>query len=60
MPSACLVYLHLTAMSEITGLSWSSVQKSIRWPFGRKLLRVAKASPTATPEYRVLQTLQRR
>jgi hypothetical protein len=76
MPSAFLVYVHLAAesarnegasvktshqnMSELTGLSKSSVQKSIRWLVGRKLLRVSKASVTATPEYRVLHPWRRR
>ena len=76
MPSAFLVYLYLTVesekrkgqtvvashrtMAEMTGLSKSSVQKSIRWLAGRKLLKAAKASPTATPEYKVLQPWRRR
>jgi hypothetical protein len=75
MPSAFLVYLHLSAesaklashsvsashqtMAELTGLSKSSVQKSIRWLVGRKLLKAAKASPTATPQYRVLHPWRR-
>jgi hypothetical protein len=76
MPSAFLVYVHLAAeaarrdghpvrtshqtMSELTGLSKSSVQKSARWLVGRKLLKVSKASVTATPEYRVLHPWRRR
>ena len=76
MPSAFLVYLHLAAesekrkgqpvrashqtMAEMTGLSKSSVQKGVRWLTSRRLLKAAKASVTATPEYRVLQPWRRR
>jgi hypothetical protein len=76
MPSAFLVYLHLAVesekrkgepvrtshqtMAELTGLSKSSVQKSVRWLTGRKLLRATKASATATPEYKVQQPWRRR
>jgi hypothetical protein len=75
MPSAFLIYLHLSAeseklagrpvpashqtMAELTGLSKSSVQKSIRWLTGRKLLKAAKTSATATPQYRVLRPWRR-
>lgn len=75
MPSAFLVYLHLTAechksggrpvpashqmMAEMTGLSKSSVQKSIRWLAGRKLLKATKVSPTAIPQYRLLYPWRR-
>jgi hypothetical protein len=75
MPSAFLIYIHLTAESEklggrpvpashqttaeLTGLSKSAVQKSIRRLIGRKLLKAAKASPTATPQYRVLHPWRR-
>lgn len=74
-PAAFLIYLHLSAesarlgghpipashqtMAELTGLSKSSVQKSIRWLVGRKLLKAAKASSTATPVYRVLHPWRR-
>lgn len=75
MPAAFFVYLHLwsesyrqskaairtshQAIAEATGLSKSSVQKGIRNLTRRKLLRASKASPTATPEYRVLRTWKR-
>jgi len=75
MPSAFLVYLHLWSESEgrkkgsvrashptiaeSTGLSKSAVQKGVRCLAGRKLLKVHKDSPTATPEYRVLQPWRR-
>jgi hypothetical protein len=68
-PSAFLVYLHLWSESEgrnkgavrashqtiaeATGLSKSAVQKGVRCLTGRKLLKVHRDSPTATPEYRV-------
>lgn len=74
-PSAFLVYLHLwgecqrravnsvpashQAIAEATGLSKSAVQKAVRYLVERKLLRVQKASITATPEYRVLRTWRR-
>jgi hypothetical protein len=74
-PSAYLVYIHLWAegqrqstnsiqtshqeMAEATGLSKSAVQKAVRYLVDRKLLRVQKASVTATPEYRVLRTWRR-
>ncbi|HTP86225.1 MAG TPA: hypothetical protein VMJ34_04725 [Bryobacteraceae bacterium] len=75
MPSAFLVYLYLWGATELpakpairashrhiaeeTGLSKSAVQKAIRCLIGRKLLRVHRESPTATPEYRVLRTWRR-
>jgi hypothetical protein len=75
MPSAFLVYLHLSGeaerqskttvrtshqtMAESTGLSKSAVQKGIRCLVGRKLLRAQKASATAIPEYRVLRPWRR-
>jgi hypothetical protein len=74
-PSAYLVYVHLWGegqrqaknniqtshqeMAEATGLSKSAVQKAVRYLVDRKLLRVQKASVTATPEYRVLRTWRR-
>jgi hypothetical protein len=74
-PSAFLVYVHLwgeseqrngasvrashQTMAEATGLSKSAVQKGVRLLLRRKLLRVRKDSPTATPEYRVLRTWRR-
>lgn len=74
-PSAFLVYLHLWSESEgrkksavrashqtiaeATGLSKSAVQKGVRCLAGRKLLRVHRDSPTATPEYRVLHPWRR-
>jgi hypothetical protein len=74
-PSAYLVYLHLwceserqpggvvrtshRTMAEATGLSKSAVQKGVRLLLRRKLLRVHKESPTATPEYRVQRIWRR-
>jgi hypothetical protein len=69
-PSAFLVYLHIWSqtagkgvdaaalshqrMAESTGLSKSAVQGAIRILTRRKLIRAAKSTVTATPEYRVL------
>jgi len=69
-PSAFLVYLHIWSqtagkgvnsaalshqrMAESTGLSKSAVQGAIRILSRRKLIRAAKSTVTATPEYRVL------
>lgn len=70
-PSAFLVYLHIWSqteakgvaaaalshqkMAEATGLSKSAVQGAIRILTRRKLVRAAKSTVTATPEYRVLK-----
>jgi hypothetical protein len=68
-PAAFLVYLWLTGeqarrkgevcisyqeLAENTGLSRSSVQASVRWLVGRKLLAASKTSATAVPCYKVL------
>jgi hypothetical protein len=68
-PAAFLVYLWLAGeqarrkeavsisyqeLAENTGLSRSSVQASVRWLVGRKLLAASKANATAVPSYKVL------
>jgi hypothetical protein len=68
-PAAFLVYLWLTGeqarrkeavsisyqeLAENTGLSRSSVQASVRWLVGRKLLAASKSNATAVPCYKVL------
>jgi predicted transcriptional regulator len=68
-PAAFLVYLWLVGeqarrkksvaisyqeLAENTGLSRSSVQASVRWLVGRKLLASSKANATAVPSYKVL------
>jgi hypothetical protein len=68
-PAAYLVYVWLVGehgrrkgavsisyqeLAENTGLSRSSVQASVRWLVGRKLLAASKAHPTAVPTYKVL------
>ncbi len=67
-PAAFLVYLWLAGeqarrrrsiaisyqeLAENTGLSRSSVQASVRWLVGRKLLTATKANATAVPKYTV-------
>ena len=37
-----------------TGLSKRAVQRAVAWLEGRELIRVARKSPTAVPEYTVL------
>ena len=74
-PAAFLVYLWLTGeqarrkdsvcisyqeLAENTGLSRSSVQVSVRWLIGRKLLTVSKTSVTAVPCYTVQFPWRRR
>jgi hypothetical protein len=74
-PAAFLVYLWLAgeqsrhktpvtisyqALAENTGLSRSSMQSSIRWLIGRKLLTVTKANATAVPRYTVQFPWRRR
>lgn len=74
-PSAFLVYVTLyrqargrattpvvlshSQIAELTGLSKSAVQSSIRNLLRRRLLKVHKATATATPEYRVLRPWRR-
>jgi len=68
-PAAFLVYLWLVGeqarrkkavsisyqeLAENTGLSRSSVQASVHWLVGRKLLASSKENRTAVPSYRVL------
>ncbi len=68
-PAAFLVYVWLVGeqarreeavsisyqeLAENTGLSRSSVQASVRWLVGRKLLVSSKANVTAVPSYKVL------
>jgi hypothetical protein len=68
-PAAFLVYLWLTGeqarrkeavsisyqeLAENTGLSRSSVQASVRWLVGRKLLAASKTGATAVPYYKAL------
>lgn len=68
-PAAFLVYLWLTAeqqktnqpvpasyqeMAESIGISKSSAQSAVAWLVQRKLLKMSKATVTATPEYAVL------
>jgi hypothetical protein len=69
-PAAFVVYLWLWAatrsvdrgtaffsyqtLTDKTGLSKSAVQRAVAWLARRQLLRVRRASPTATPEYAVL------
>jgi hypothetical protein len=74
-PAAFLVYLWLTGeqarrkehvsisyqeLAENTGLSRSSVQASVRWLVGRKLLTVSKTNATAVPCYEVQSPWRRR
>jgi replication initiation and membrane attachment protein DnaB len=75
-PAAFALYLWLFAMTrgsgregaffsyatlmDRTGLSKSSVQRAVTWLERRELLRVRKASPTATPQYTVLTPWRRR
>ena len=75
-PSAFLVYLilwtnlfrserraievSLQSLSTQTGLSKSSVQAAIRLLRNRSLIRVTKASPTATPQYELIRHWLRR
>jgi predicted transcriptional regulator len=49
--SVCVSYQEL---AENTGLSRSSVQASVRWLVGRKLLASSKVNATAVPSYKVL------
>src|SRR6478609_6939832 len=74
-PAAFVLYLWLFAMThgsgregaffsyatltDRTGLSKSSVQRAITWLERRELVRVRKASSTATPEYTVLTPWRR-
>ena len=68
-PAAFLVYVWLAAeqarrrsdlcmsyeeMAESIGISKSSAQTAAKWLARRKLIAVHKATPTATPIYRVL------
>ncbi len=74
-PAAFLVYLWLTGeqarrkgavsisyqeLAENTGMSRSSVQSSVRWLVGRKLLASSKTNATAVPSYKVLFPWRRR
>ena len=74
-PAAFLVYLWLTGeqarrkeavcisykdLAENTGLSRSSVQASVRWLVGRKLISTSKTNATAVPCYQVLFPWRRR
>jgi hypothetical protein len=74
-PAAFLVYLWLTGeqsrrkgpvaisyieLAQNTGLSRSSVQASVRWLLGRKLLTATKTSATAVPVYTVQFPWRRR
>jgi len=67
-PSAFIVYLHLwnrtqggsratrqshLQMADATGLSKSSVQAAVKTLMRRKLIRAARASATAVPEYTI-------
>jgi hypothetical protein len=74
-PAAFALYLWLFAMTrgsgreraffsyatltDRTGLSKSSVQRAVAWLERRELVRVRKASATATPEYMVLTPWRR-
>jgi DNA-binding MarR family transcriptional regulator len=73
-PSAFLVYLQLwfrcrgrpprvavshRAMAEATGLSKSAVQAAVRTLIRRRLIRAARGSATAVPEYAVLRPWRR-
>jgi transcription initiation factor IIE alpha subunit len=73
-PSAFLVYLQLwyrsagrkgrtrvshQEMADATGLSKSAVQATIRTLTRRRLIRAARESSTAVPEYTVLQPWRR-
>jgi hypothetical protein len=72
-PSAFLVYLQLwfrggrrarvrishQQMAGATGLSKSAVQSAVRSLTRRRLIRVARESPTAVPEYTVLRPWRR-
>jgi hypothetical protein len=71
MPSAFLVYLYLwsetagrrrktarlshRSIALATGLSKSAVQGAMRCLLRRDLVRVAKDSPTSTPEYSIVR-----
>lgn len=50
-PSAHLSY---QALVDRTGLSKSAIQRAAAWLERRQLIRIARASPTAVPEYFVL------
>lgn len=73
-PSAFLVYLHLWCRSsrnkgrvaashqriaDATGLSKSAVQAAVRTLTRRRLIKVARESITAVPEYTVLRPWRR-
>ena len=73
-PSAFLVYLQLwyrsagrtagvrvshQGLSDATGLSKSAVQTAIRTLARRRLIRAARQSSTAVPEYHVLRPWRR-
>jgi len=72
-PSALLVYLQLSyragrrsrirlshqEMADVSGLSKSAVQGAIRSLSRRRLIRVARDSATAVPEYTVLRPWRR-
>ena len=72
-PSAFLVYLHLSRrapgrtavaashqqVADATGLSKSAVQGAMRTLLRRRLIRVARESSTAVPNYTVLRPWRR-
>ena len=74
-PSSFIVYLHLyyqtigqkrrscqasyLDLAEDTGLSRSAAQAAVKALVRRRLVSVAKKSPTAVPEYRVLRPWRR-
>jgi hypothetical protein len=72
-PSAFLVYLHLSRrapgraavaashqqVADATGLSKSAVQDAMRTLARRRLIRVARESSTAVPNYTVLRPWRR-
>ena len=54
------VAISLQQLAEATGLSKSSVQQAVRVLKRRGLLRIAKSSPTAVPEYELVRHWLRR
>lgn len=52
-------FLSYAALADRTGLSKSAVQRAVAWLVRRQLLRVTKASATATPAYEVLAPWRR-
>ncbi|MCE9572741.1 MAG: helix-turn-helix domain-containing protein [Deltaproteobacteria bacterium] len=52
-------FFSYAALADRTGLSKSAVQRAVAWLVRRQLVRVTKASSTATPSYEVLAPWRR-